>query len=172
MYEKYEGLLDESKDPQEFMLRALNKMVDAIVAHEMCHVQEVRVNGMVSIPVRELANYFMTAAYSDTAFTFMTMIERNELVVGSIPSLDKELRDMGAECFLLKEEYLREWAFDLTDALFGNYFEIDRHEDLFPDRALDTIEDVQTSAFIADEKIELVESLLSNPTLRLLEEKK
>jgi hypothetical protein len=158
-----ETIATDMPSPQEFFRRVLNRHLNATLAHEVAHLEE-RTAGHTNVPVviQELIAYLGEAVYSDTARAFLSMRLRGFDLQSIFPDFDQALRDLGAGCVCVSDEFLSEWALKLLNMVSRAGYGVPH------DRIIDVerISGVQTSDFVKPEDMPLIERAAYNPSLK------
>ncbi len=163
-FESLERMALECGSPRELLRRALNSNIDSALAHEFSHIEESRIHGAQALPrvVKEALAYFLQAAYSDPADAFRSMLLRGFEIQLMMPSFDAALRNLGPACFCVERPFLRKWAIAMADAIFRGNCGKPHGELVLKQRIIGA----QTSDFIKDADMPLIERAVCNPNLR------
>ncbi len=156
------SLAETSSSPSEFLLLALNAQLDSVVAHETAHLEERKANGSVKLPkeTREILAYLLEAVHSRADDAFQSLLHRSFDFHRLMPGLEADIRGKGLESFLEDSAYLSRWAKETLD---GQFVAISgkTHEELIDTLA---IRAVQSSDFMGQEQIPLIERAMYNPS--------
>jgi hypothetical protein len=152
----FEVLRNDCSSPQEFLCRALNMQLDAVLAHEFSHQEERKTNGSRRLIKESMENtaYLLSAVYSSPHLAYLAMLNRQLRFESIMPDLCDDIRSKGALAYLEDKDFLRNHA-----------------EHVLERRSVGKIDtapiiEVQTSDFIQMTHMPLVEKTLYNPSLR------
>lgn len=152
----------DSGTPEEFVIRALNRQIDSVYAHETAHKTESEANGSLPLSheLKEILAYLLEAVHGQADDAFQSLLHRSFDFGKIMPRFESDVRARGLPVLLEGEDYLRRWALDTLDerflALTGR-----THE-----HVVDTgsIRSAQTSDYIDGRHITLLKKAMYNPS--------
>ncbi len=152
----------ESGSPEEFVIRALNRQIDSVYAHETAHEEENQANGSLPLPkeMKETLAYLLEAVHGQADDAFQSLLHRSFDFARMMPRMEADIRARGISVVLEGQDYLRRWALDALDERFLSLTGR-THEHVID---AGPIRSAQTSDHIDRRHMRLLEKAMFNPS--------